>query len=1178
MADYTLSAKITGDSNSFQKACSNAKKALSDIQKNFSSISSSLNKTGKELTSKITKPALAAGTALAGVTLGKGFARLTAIDTAKAKLEALGNSAENVTDIMKSANASVKGTSYGLDEAATTASSAVAAGIKPGQELTRYLSLTADAAATAGRTMSDMGSIFNKVQTSQAAYTEELNQLADSGIPIYQWLGEEAGLSAAEVKEMASEGKITSEMFLDAVEKNIGGAAKVVGEKSFTGALSNIWASVGRIGANFLDANGSGQGFFTQLKPLMVEFKNYLGTLEEKAATWGQVFGETFSGVISYFRTGKVEVSGFTDTAANIVTKLEPVIDVVKKVSEKFSALSPTMKAGLLGGVVAAGPLISTLGKITKISGSVIGVVGKLAPLFSGLFTPIGLVTTAVTVLGAGVGILINKHLKNTQGITLFDYVKDKCSTAFSSVQISVKSAMSTYKSELAAGESYSTALLSGIQTATDKLQKAFPQISGIISSIGSAVSTVTSKIAPVFDKIKQEAVNAPAALSNGISSAMSTYKAEISAGSTSSQALFNAVDVGINSVQNKCPLLGSVISSAFNTFKSVLAVVQPVFNTLKECITTFVSSLQSGFTEAGGSADGLSSAFSMISFALNPVMGIIKNLGPQIQELISVVGANLVPVFSTLGSTIGQIAAQILPVLSSTLSTVITTAVNLLGQIIPMITSIAKKILPAISTVIGSLLPVVANLFSQVLPLISNLISQLLPTILNLIEQMLPVITGLLSQILPVISQLVSALLPVISSIIQALIPVVTSLLTTVMTLFQQILPVITTLVQVLLPVVLDLVTQLTPVITEVVNIVSELFVSLMPVVEQIMSAILPLITNIITVIANAVQSVLPAVVAIINVIMSVVEALMPVIKMIVSVVSSVITNIINVISPIISFIGMIISAVMAVITPIITFIADIIATIITYITPIIEFVTGVVSAIYKVVSDVIGNISGFISGVINTISGIISKLTNIFSGIFNKIYSIVKSIMDKVSGIFKSVIGAIQNAWSGLTDFVGGIFDGIKNAFDTVINSVKSVINIVIDGINGAINLINLIPGVEIQPIQHLAHGTDDWQGGFAYMNEGGRGELVNLPNGSQVIPHDISVHYAKEAAKANASEPYVIDYDYLINGMAAAMGNVEVRHINTIDGKVVSDTTSPLVDDNLGMAAMLERRYAN
>ena len=370
------------------------------VKKKMQELGSKLETIGNQLTSSITKPALAAGTALAGISLTKGFTRLTAIDTAKAKLEALGNSANNVTDIMKSATASVKGTSYGLDEAATTAASAVAAGIKPGKDLTRYLSLTADAAATSGRSMAEMGAIFNKVQTSQAAYTEELNQLADSGIPIYQWLGEEAGLSAAEVKEMASEGQISSEMFLKAVEKNIGGAAKIVGEKSFSGALSNIWASIGRIGANFLDANGSGQGFFTQLKPLMVEFKDYLGTLEEKAAIWGQIFGEAFSGIVQYIKTGKSNIDGFTTQAQTIVTKLQPVIDVVKNIVGAFSSLSPKMKAGLAGGIVSAGPLISILGKVFSASGSIIGVVGKMAPLFGSLCGPIGLVVAALSALG----------------------------------------------------------------------------------------------------------------------------------------------------------------------------------------------------------------------------------------------------------------------------------------------------------------------------------------------------------------------------------------------------------------------------------------------------------------------------------------------------------------------------------------------------------------------------------------------------------------------------------------------------------------------------------------------------------------------------------------------------------------------------------------------------------
>lgn len=214
--------------------------------------------------------------ALTGLTLAKGFNRLTGIDDAKAKLKGLGHDAESVTEIMNSAMESVKGTSYGMDAAATTAASAVAAGIQPGKELTRYLSLTADAAAIAGASMADMGSIINKVQTSQIAYTDDLNQLADRGLPIYQWLAEAAGITAAQVKEMASEGQISSQMFLDAIEKNIGGAAKIKGESSFTAAISNIGASISRIGANFLDAGGKGGGFFSTLKPMLTDFNNFI--------------------------------------------------------------------------------------------------------------------------------------------------------------------------------------------------------------------------------------------------------------------------------------------------------------------------------------------------------------------------------------------------------------------------------------------------------------------------------------------------------------------------------------------------------------------------------------------------------------------------------------------------------------------------------------------------------------------------------------------------------------------------------------------------------------------------------------------------------------------------------------------------------------------------------------
>lgn len=264
----------------------------------LSGAGSVFEQTGGKLTKYITKPALGAAAALSGLSLVKGFNRLKNIDTAKAQLEGLGHSAKEVEAIMDSAMQAVKGTAYGFDEAATAAASAVAAGIKPGKELTRYLGLVGDAAAQSKLSFTDMGSIFNKVMASGKISMEEVNQLADQGIPIYKMLSEQLGVTQADVREMVSAGKVDSETFLAAIETNIGGAAKIMGEKSFTGALANIGASLSRIGANFLDAGGKGGGFFSQLKPLMADLMDTLAGLEDKAAVWGEKFGKAFSTVV----------------------------------------------------------------------------------------------------------------------------------------------------------------------------------------------------------------------------------------------------------------------------------------------------------------------------------------------------------------------------------------------------------------------------------------------------------------------------------------------------------------------------------------------------------------------------------------------------------------------------------------------------------------------------------------------------------------------------------------------------------------------------------------------------------------------------------------------------------------------------------------------------------------
>ncbi|WP_426366292.1 peptidoglycan DD-metalloendopeptidase family protein [Mammaliicoccus lentus] len=358
---------------------------------------------GSTLTNKITKPAMIAGGALAGITIGKGFGRLVEIDNAKAKLDGLGHSGKDVKGIMNNALESVKGTSFGLGEAATTASSAVAAGIEPGKELTRYLSLTGDAAAIAGTSMGEMGSIINKVQTSNKAYNGELQQLSERGIPIYQWIAKEAGVTADAVFDMARDGEISSEMFLNAIETNIGGAAKKMGAKSFTAGLANMWAAVGRLGASFLDAGGKGGGFFSKMKPLMAEFTNSLDGMESTAAKWGESLGRAFDKIIEGIRG----IIGWYNSLDKNTQKL--INSVMKWSALTLVAIGPILKIfGRLTGVIAAvfgpfGKFLQFIAKFSTATKSAEGAIAGVAKVFPRLGSALGLITGPVGWITLGI-------------------------------------------------------------------------------------------------------------------------------------------------------------------------------------------------------------------------------------------------------------------------------------------------------------------------------------------------------------------------------------------------------------------------------------------------------------------------------------------------------------------------------------------------------------------------------------------------------------------------------------------------------------------------------------------------------------------------------------------------------------------------------------------------------
>ncbi|MGE6376616.1 peptidoglycan DD-metalloendopeptidase family protein [Peribacillus muralis] len=417
--------------------------SLINFGSGLKSISDKTKDVGKSLTQKLTLPAVGAASALAGITLVKGFNRLVGIDTARAKLTGLGHDAEGVEKIMESALEAVRGTSFGMDEAATTSANAVAAGVEQGKELTRHLSLTGDAAAIAESSMSEMGSILNKVKTSNKAYNGELQQLSDRGLPVYQWLAKEAGVAADAVFKMASDGEISSEILMKAIENNIGGAAQKMGQTSFTAGLANMWAAVGRIGASFLDAGGKGGGFFSQLKPLIADFTSRVDTMGNFAEKAGVKFGKFFSGFVDKLKSVKAAYDDLSPTVQGVIKKVAIVGSVAAV------GLGPVLIGlGTLGGLVAS--LALKIGPLFKMIAKAGGLLKWLRLGLTALTGPIGITIGVIALLGTGFILLYKNSETFRHGVhKLLGKIKELAKNALKAIQPAIQAVLTFFKNQL---------------------------------------------------------------------------------------------------------------------------------------------------------------------------------------------------------------------------------------------------------------------------------------------------------------------------------------------------------------------------------------------------------------------------------------------------------------------------------------------------------------------------------------------------------------------------------------------------------------------------------------------------------------------------------------------------------------------------------------------------------
>lgn len=189
------------------------------------------------------------------------------------------------------------------------------------------------------------------------------------------------------------------------------------------------------------------------------------------------------------------------------------------------------------------------------------------------------------------------------------------------------------------------------------------------------------------------------------------------------------------------------------------------------------------------------------------------------------------------------------------------------------------------------------------------------------------------------------------------------------------------------------------------------------------------------------------------------------------------------------------------------------------------------------KLVGSVIGKVLGKVLPVVvdhfkKKFEMSFNIVAGIATGLFTSISEVVSGIMKVLSGILGFIGGVFtgnwKKAWQGVKDIFGGIFKTLGALLKTPLNAVIGLINGAINGINKiGITIPKWVPKIggqsfkpNIGTLAYLATGTDNWRGGAAVINEKG-GELVDLPKGTRVYPHDESIKKAyKDGARSSSS----------------------------------------------------------
>lgn len=789
MADYTLSAKITGDASKFQKAMQQAETSMQKLNQKFGSFGGALETLGGKMTSAGTKiTALEAAAGGAAVALGTQAVKAGAsFEAEMSKVSAIsgstGNDLKSLTDKAKEMG---KKTKFSATESAEAFEYMAMAGWKTddmlngiegimnlaaasGEDLATTSDIVTDALTAFGLSASDSAEFSDVLAAASSNANTNVSMMGDTFkyvAPVAGALGYSVQDTAIAVGLMANSG----------IKASQAGTSLRAILSRLAKPTEQVQTAMNELGISLTDSNGN----MKSMRQVMEDMRNgFSGLTKDQQANYAATIGgqEAMSGLLAIVNASEEDFNKLTTAIDNSSGTCQDMADtMLQKLSGQFTILKSQIEGINVNVFEQMEPGLMTIVDWAQ----------QAATAVDGMVTAFGAAKDA-----GGVGKGIEAAIKALDGMVsagaisdVFSTIADKLQLVYDKLKSLKDSGVPIEKIAAAAAALGPALVVAGKASAV--LGGGFQSVSGIIGSLSGVFGGAKSEISGLagwFGKFSGLLKNAKGSLLAAGGAFQTLFgKMKLIGG-----GIFGKIGTGLSAlaskfsgitgpIKNVAALLGGKVSAVFGKVSGVFSKIGGVFGAVGEKLAPLISGFQdfavkiggalSSVLQVAGSFGGQFTSILMKAFGFGAIGGLIlvglgliqKNFGDKIGEILTMVQEKA-----------PQIITDFCTGITEKIPELISQGAALVGNLLDTLTALAPSIISGGANILVSL----AAGFAEELPALLEKAGGLIISIVQALTEKLPVVlnTGM---------QIISSLVQGISSFLPELIPAAVEMILT--------------------------------------------------------------------------------------------------------------------------------------------------------------------------------------------------------------------------------------------------------------------------------------------------------------------------------------------------------------------------------------------------------------